>query len=48
MVFLDHSPTQSPTDPYLVVFEAAEALQGMWTTYTFFYPFFEHCFAQFL
>jgi len=28
MVFLDHSPTQSPTEGYLVVFEAAEALQG--------------------
>ena len=30
MVFLDQSPTQSPTEPYLVVFEAAEALQGWW------------------
>ena len=28
MVFVDHTPTQSPTTPYMVVFEAAQALQG--------------------
>ena len=37
-MFLDHSPTQSPTEGYLVVFEAAEALQGRWFIHTLVYP----------